>query len=167
MQSDRIQGVYKQISVTPTVSASVAYTAGDQVGALMTFPGLAGSGKSARLVHASVYDKDNQNAVLHAAIFGSFPTIASVDNGALAVTAAEGLKICASIAIVNGGYLTFGTPSFTSFFAQSNLFAPMFVTSTETNGNIYMLVKTTGTPTYTTTSALVFTLGVIQYAAEN
>lgn len=160
------QALYRQASATPTVSAASAYTAGDQVGGIMIFQSLLLSGKCGQILHASVLDKANQSAVLNLFLFSSLPAVASTDNAALSITAAEMAKCCAVITFVAAGYISATTPSFTSEFNQGNIYAPPFVTSDDSTGTIWGVMKTTGTPTYASTSDLVVTLGATLYTRE-
>ena len=152
---------FNVMTVTPTVSASAIYAANDQVGGIMEFTGILGEGRVGQLVYVSLYDKALQSAVIQVFLFHTLPTIGSIDNGASTMTAAEGTKLMAAFSFVNAGYLQFGTPGFTNFPTISNAYFPQSIYTKNPGGTVWAVMKTTGTPTYASTSDLTLTLGVI------
>lgn len=160
--------IQSPVEVTPTISTS-AYTAGDQVGGVMTLtnvvrndpntsvsgdrgtPTTSGAGLgTATLTEITVLDKAGQNAAFEVWFFKSSPTITSVDNGAFNLTDANSFAAC--IGHVNVG-ATYSTSSSNSVSTTSNLNKSIFAASGST---IYAVAKTTGTPTYGSTSDLKF-----------
>lgn len=148
------------IDVTPVVSNAVAYTANDQVGGIQTLSNaLLDSHAGATLMDVTIVDKDNQKAVMDIFFFDSLPTVTSVDNGAIAMSAANSLK---SI-----GWATVAAADYKSYAAQAvasvgNLWKvltalPQAGQVTGINAKtLYAIAATRGTPTYTSTTALLF-----------
>ena len=149
------------VTVTPTIDTTI-YASGDQLGSLMTFPGLLGPGKSGQLVYASVYDKALQSAALSLLLFSSQPTIASSDNAALNISDAEMLKCMAAIPFTTA-YTSTSANSINTIPLSSgnNPVLPIAVYSTVADGTIYAIMRCGGTPTYGAASDLVITLGVM------
>lgn len=148
------------VEVTPTVSSAVAYTAGDQVGGIQTITGgIWDEDGMATLVNVVILDKDTQSGSYVIYFFDELPTVVSVDNGAIDVSDAE-------LADKLIGYLTIGTYAplanatviqIGQSGANLSMKSSARVSGGQTkDGKIYAVVKTLGTPTYTSTSALVF-----------
>lgn len=137
--------------VVPTVSAAVAYTAEDQVGGIQTLDLGIESGK---LVSLSVSDKGKQKAALVVFLFDELPTVASVDNGAIDVADAElDGKCIGTVAIAAADYQDVSGGS-----VATKTGINLLMKSLDTK--IYAVAKTTGTPTYVSTSDLRFRYGI-------
>lgn len=141
------------VEVTPTVSSGAAYTAADQVGGLMTLEGAGpGLGEGTILQGVVVVDKDKQKAALDLYFFDESPTVASADNEAANVTDAEMADKCIGhVAIAAADYKDLSGNSTASV---RNL--GMRLKPTKGGSTLYCVAVTGGTPTYTSTSALVF-----------
>lgn len=141
-----------EIDVTPVVSASAIYASGDMVGGIQTLATPAmDSGRFAQLLGLTIIDFDGQHAAFTVLLFNQLPTITSVDNGAFAITNANLAAQCiAQVPIVTGDYAT-QTQS-----VATKTFTNVFLRTQDNLGLLYASVVTTGTPTYTTTSSLVF-----------
>jgi hypothetical protein len=139
------------VEVTPTVSSGAAYTANDQVGGLMTLTGaVPASSDGAVLRQISVVDKGKQSAALNVLLFDAQPTVASSDNAACDVADAELAGKCLGhVAIAAGDYVALSAGSV----AAKQVTVPVKADSSAT---LYALAMTTGTPTYASTSDLVF-----------
>lgn len=155
------------IEVTPTVSTSPAYTAEDQVGGIQTLTGACrAAGSGATLVSVVVHDSGKQSAALSIFFFDELPTVASVDNGAITITDAEMADKCigvvslaaASYVNVAGSSIVTGPASSTGLYMKSKTKGQ----SGAQAGNLYAVVKTTGTPTYASTTDLIFKYSFIQ-----
>lgn len=155
-----VGGVTKTIEVTPTVSTSPAYTAEDQVGGIMTLVGAAGGKfKTATLMSLSVVDKAKQSVKLVVYLFDELPTVASSDNAALDISDAEMAdKAKAKVTIDTTDY----EPLSANSFADMGLSRAKAITSRTDGGNLYAVMKTTGAPTYASTSDLVLTFTFAQ-----
>lgn len=146
---------YNVVEVTPTVTASSAYTAQDQVGGIMTITDACPQdSQTAKLVSVTVVDQAKQGVELVVFFFDELPTVASTDHNALNVADDELSGKCigfvtipaASYQAVNAG--TVGTVLESSCGLVCN--------SKESGGNIYAVAKTTGTPTFAATDDLTF-----------
>lgn len=152
---NQVAGFSTSIEVTPTVSTSPAYSAEDQVGGLQTLDGAAATDrKVTTLVTIVVVDKGKQNAALAILFFDSEPTVVSVDNGAVDVSDAELASKCVgSVDVAATDYEALANASVATVKASS---LGLAMKSKNSSGKLYALVKTSGTPTYASTSDLVF-----------
>lgn len=151
MNSSALQLV--EFDITPTVTASSAYSSGQQVGGLQTlnYPAIA-QGRFAMLATLTILDIDNQKAALTVLLFNSSPTIASIDKGTFSITAAALKATCiGQFPIVAGDYATAG-----SIAVATKTYSNAFLNSIDNAGQLFAAVVTTGTPTYTTTTSLMF-----------
>lgn len=145
-------------SVTPVISTP-AYTANDQVGGIQELTNIIrqdatmGLG-SAILTSVTILDKDSQNAAFNLWFFKISPTLASSDNAAMNLTDAN--LLLSFIGVVSVG-TTYAAGAVNSVSTTSNLNLPVFAPGTATTPtSIYVVAQTTGTPTYASTSSLVF-----------
>lgn len=147
------------IENTPTVTASSAYSSGNQVGGIQTLiSGSLGQGSAASVVSVSVIDFASQNAALTIFFFDDLPVVASTDKAALDITDAEMQDKCVGFILVPAAnYQAVANSSIATV-----LFPNLYIRSQQSAGNIYAVVKTTGTPTYTGTTDLTFKYSFIQ-----
>jgi hypothetical protein len=149
--------VQVRISVTPTISTSI-YTSGDCIGGLMTFANASRiSGGSGIIQSIIVLDKTQaQRAAIDLLFFDRSVTVAG-DNAAVAMSDAD-MAYCLGIVPI-GPYNTAwpGTP-LNSLSTLLNVGLP-FVTN---NSSLFVQAVVRGTPTYGSTSDLIFTLGILQ-----
>lgn len=155
-----IGGSTHTCEVTPVVSSGVAYTAGDQVGGLITLAGAAGNiYRTATLLDVVVIDKSKQNAALTVILFDELPTVVSADNDPIDVSDAEMAdKAKATFPLAAADYTSLANNSI----ADRGLAYARAITSRSQNGNLYALITTSGTPTYTSTSDLVLSFTFAQ-----
>lgn len=139
--------------ITPVISAAV-YSAGNQVGGIQALTHASiEENRITQLQTLNIIDVDNQKAAMTVLFFNQPPVVSSTDKTAFAITAANAKAQCiGQIQVLAANYATVGsvavaTLQFTNYFTQS---------LTSTAGNIYAIAVTSGTPTYTTTSSLVF-----------
>lgn len=159
---NQVGGYSTEIVVTPVITTT-PYTANDQLGDIQT---LAVIGTNLRPVDAPCQDKtvaflsslvlvdsSGQNAAMNIYFFNFLPTVASVDNGALSITAAE-LKAkcvgCLSIAATD--YKAAGSISIATLGMAA---CGLAMKSNTDDGPLYAVAQVTGTPTYAV-GALVF-----------
>lgn len=136
-----------------------AYTAADQVGTLRTITDAVEGYGEGQLVHVSVLDKGKQKSSLILLFFSAAPTVASANNAALDVTDAEmASKFLGLVAVTADDYVDITGSSVNTVDAITYGGKDLVLSST--TGDIYMLIQTLGTPTYTSTSDLVVTLGI-------
>lgn len=152
--------ITKTVSVTPTITASSAYSAGLQLGGIMTLADVvrqdSGTGVSSCELHSvTILDGAKQDAAIDIWFFNQSPTVTSVDHGAFAMTKSN----LQSQAI---GAISIGTTySDAAAVSQStdgvNLGKIFTIANTAASPtNVYAIAICRGTPTYTTTSDLKF-----------
>ncbi len=144
-----------RISVTPTVSTTPAYTAKDAVGAVMTFSNaVRASGGSCRLEAVQVVDKGQQMASLELMLYDRAPATTPTDNAIYAPTDAELVNVLAVVPIYPSDYSVLSTNSVASRLVGAELLL---------NGtDLFGILVTRGTPTYTSTTALIVSLTILQ-----
>lgn len=144
---------FVQVEITPTIDTSI-YAANDQVGGIQTLTGVAfDENRFAQLVGITIVDKAAQSAALSLFFFDQLPTVVSVDQGALNISDAEMAAKCIGHAtIATGDYQTTSANS-----AASKTFTVPLKSRTtgSPGGALYVVMKTTGTPTYAAASDLV------------
>lgn len=146
--------------VTPTivVSTAPAYSAGDDIGGIIALPSSLGvSDMSGALDSLLITDVANQKAPLIIFLLDSLPTGTYTDNAAFTLAAADVPKVLAMFSVLTAAYTSDGT---TAAYNVGHLGYGLKSTS---SGGLYMLVYTSGTPTYVATTDLRMRLGVLQY----
>ena len=130
----------------PTITSGSAYAAGNAVGGLLTFSGMARvSGQGGVLQAAVLRDKAGQNVGYDLFLFDSAPT-APTDKSAVALAAAD-LAKCVGVVSFSGAAL--GAASTMGVITASGVGLAFRLTSgTSLSG----ILVTRGTPTYASTS---------------
>jgi hypothetical protein len=143
------------VSPTVTVSTSPAYTAGDVVGSKLTLTNAARvSGGSAILDSITVLEKGSQAAALDILIFNADPSGGTyTDNGAFTANDTDMGKCIARVHVASTDYVATG--GYTS--ASLGGLGKVLVASG--SANLYAVVVTSGTPTYSATSSLAIKFG--------
>lgn len=151
----KVSGHFKIATATPTISASAAYAANDQVGGIqtLTLPDDCAQ-RLYTLLSLRVVDAAAQSAGLQFLFFNSLPTVASSDNAALNISDTEMLKFVGAATITSSHYVTTSANSAASLPIAST---GIVMQPAQTSTALYVVVKTTGTPTYGSTSDLKFT----------
>ena len=156
--SQRVTTSYKFVEVTPTISTS-AYTANDTVGGLQTLTGVASDADGGCVLRSlTITDKAAQSAALTLFFYSDDPTLAA-DNAAYSESDADNAAKCIGhVTIAAGDYQT---SALNSTACVKNIGLVLKCQETGSNaeprsGKIYVGVKTTGTPTYASTTDLVF-----------
>lgn len=148
------------LKVTPVINTA-QYTSGDQVGGILTVSNAAfDADRAVKLTHLTLIDMDEQDANLTLFLFDDLPTVSSANNDALSLSDAEILAKCVGLVSIGssdyvdcaGSHIVQKTP---------NLLLRSVHTSTEArkSGNLYALLSTTSTPTYSAVSSLKLILG--------
>lgn len=153
--------VFKKVSVTPTIDTAI-YANNDQLGSLMQFPGLLGPGRSGQIVFTSILDKSSQSAAITIFLFSSQPTIASTDNAALNISDTE-MQKCCGIITMTSAYASTSANSINSTPLASLVQQAVYAYSDQSDGTIWAIMKSGGTPTYGAASDLIVTLGALLY----
>lgn len=146
------------LSATPTISTS-AYTADDQLGDIKTLTAaVLTEGGTGVIQSVAITDASKQEVALNILVFSSSPTVTSSDNGTLAISAAElASKFLGHIAVAAADYTTLNAASVATVKGVS-----LPVKSTTGSKDLYFICQAVGTPTYTTTTALTLTFGILQ-----
>jgi hypothetical protein len=135
-----------RVSQAPTVSSGVAYAAGNVVGALLAFAGMARvAGQGGVLQSALLRDKSGQNASYDLFLFDAAPATPS-DRTAIALSAAD-LAKCVGVISFTGQAL--GAASIMGIQTVAGLGLAFKLTSGTT---LYGILVTRGTPTYAGTA---------------
>jgi hypothetical protein len=141
-----------RVQVTPTISSSPAYTSGDCIGGLQEITNAARvSGGSGVLQAVTILDKTQaQRSAIDLLFFDRSVTVAG-DNAAVATSDAD-MAYCLGV-ITIGPYNTAwpGTP-LNSLSTLININLPFVLTAT----SLYCQAVARSTPTYTSTSDLIF-----------
>jgi hypothetical protein len=148
---------YKELTITPTISASVAYTASDNIGGLMEF--VLKDFNAGGLIH-SIYavDIDDQAAAIDFYVFSGQPGATFTDNAAFpALGAADGLLLRGIVSMQATDYTDIGSVSWGRVLATDPKLADQ-IGLRASAGSVWIAAKAVGTPTYTTTASLKITL---------
>jgi hypothetical protein len=169
--SSLIRKASKIIVVTPVVSTTPAYSAGDQVGGLNVIPNAAhDSGGVVLLQSISVIDKGKQKAALTCFFFDDLPTIASIDNGAFDLTDAQMALSCIGFVLIPSANYQDSSSNSIATVANCGLMLKtnagnnaVPIPSGATKTSLWCVLMTTGTPTYVSTDDLRVKFGFEQY----
>lgn len=142
------------VRVTPTITTS-AYAAGDSIGGAIELPNACRLGKQSGVVQSiNVIDKDSEEATLDLHFFSAAPT--ATDNAEFDPTDAQ----------LADSYL--GSVNVASY----NAFADNSAASVQNVGipfelaqdvaSLYVVITTTGTPTYTAATDISLAIGILQ-----
>lgn len=140
-----------------TVTAS-AYSSGNSVGGLLTFPyALCPRTNKGIVTGVVVHDKNHNGAAYNLILFSSAPSNSSTitDKTAITIADADKTKIVQSIAIATSNAITFSS---TGVSTVNGLAAPVFGVVSAGNVQLYGVLQATGTPTYASTSDVAVTL---------
>jgi hypothetical protein len=148
------------ISVTPTITAA-AYTAGKQLGGVTKVPNVAAnSGGGGTLVSIAVLDKANQKSALDVLLFNASPTLISSDTATFDISDAELVsKYLARVNVPSANYKTNGA-STNADAVVGNIWEKVQASANALD--LYIVLVSQGTPTYTSTTDLVLKLGFEQ-----
>jgi len=163
----KVIGLDRSVNITPTITTS-AYAAGDQVGGIQTlsdvFPDIQrsvnwvstdGSIKYPGhliLQSISITDLSEQDAAFDFFFFNRLPTVASSDNSALNIADSQAVN-CVGHVSFSGTYADAGGFSIAS---QSNINLMLPQISDYSTNDLFVVVSTSGTPTYAGASDLTF-----------
>ncbi len=138
------------VSVTPTVSAAVAYTAGDAVGGLMTFDfDQLRSAEAIVIEQLRVVDLAKQGADLDLLLFRSTPGGTFTDNAATDPDDADMIKLVGFISLTADSLLNDNS---VSFIRNLGIYVP--TTLRAAGQKVYGALVARGTPTYAATTDL-------------
>lgn len=142
-----------QVSATPTVTASSAYSSGNCVGTSQTLTNACRtSGGAVTLAGIVITDKANQKAALTILILDAAPGGTYTDKSSPTLATDLG-KVVAHVTVAASDYVTVGSDS-KAVASLANL--NRVCINNESGRNLYAVVLATGTPTYASTSDLTF-----------
>jgi hypothetical protein len=147
----------KEVTVTPTVTASSAYTANDVVGGLMTFDKLGCRNGAGHIEAAKVVDTTNGgNAVTYQFFLYSQSVSGTItDKTAFNPNDASLVYEYPWFEILSTDCKARTSNSVCSLSGMKSR-----IISTDSDGDIYVAMRTTGTPTYGATTSVSVTLSV-------
>lgn len=144
----------ESVSVTPTVSASPDYTAGDTVGGIQTLTGMARfSGGTAELVSLAIVDKANQKPEFTILFFSSNPAVATTTDNAAFAWSTDISKYIGKIAIATADYETIDSQAIACK-RDLNL-----LLKSSGSANLFAVAVAVGAPNLASTSDLIFVYG--------
>lgn len=138
-----------QAIATPVITAGSAYAAGNALGSTLTFAGLLDGGFS-RLISAVLLDKSNQKAAIDLILFNQILANPQTDKSALAISAADLLKLNGRISFAQAGYTSLAASSN----AENTLTNIQLGMNAAQDNHLYGQLVCRGTPTYVSTSDL-------------
>lgn len=155
MQLRRIPADIFSLTVT---TAAAAFHDNDQIGTVMEIPGLMEETKGKAILRSlTLLDKAAQKSELDILFFSENPTNAVASNDAASISDAEmASKFLGHVKILATDYEDLAACSFAT---KQNL-SLLLECNTDRSQSIWALVVSRGTPTYGSTSDLVFKLGV-------
>jgi hypothetical protein len=142
----RVGGVTKEVCVTPTVTASSAYTAGNVVGGLITLPSAFLSTNSGILHAVRLTSKSVQTAEFDVTFFSAVPATTFTDKTAPSIVAADVLLAQPPIKLTNN-FSGLGTHT---VYGADAISRPV----NEVGASAYAVITTPGTPTFASASDL-------------
>lgn len=145
-----------RLSVTPTIAAASAYVAGEAVGGIMTFANAAAvSGGAVTVVAVQVADLDQERAPMELVLFDRNPASGTLtDSNPADPTNTEVAQIVAVIPISGADYYNFSDNAVAHVACAEHC---------KLNGtDLFGVLVTRGTPTYTATTDIVVTVSVRQ-----
>lgn len=154
---ENVGGYTKNISITPTVSASPAYTAGDAIGGKQTLTSaMRTSGGTAILESITLIDKANQSSALEILIFDSDPSAATITDNTAFVFSTDISKLIARISVATSDYVSINST------AIAQLKGLGIALTASGSANLYAAVVAVGTPDLASTSDYIFNYGFLQ-----
>src|SRR5260370_1433252 len=138
------------ITITPAVTASSAYTSGNNVGGLLTLTGAILQGGGAALLQSlTVTDKANQKAAMTLLLFDSNPGSGTYTDKVAMALATDLIKIAARVDIAAADYVTIDSKAIAQY---SNL--QRIVVALAGANTPFGALVTTSPPTYARVSDL-------------
>lgn len=160
---NQVGGFSTEITVAPVISTSI-YAVGDQLGDIQTLaylsPTLHPTDAACQdktvsfLASLSIIDGTGQSAGMVIYFFNALPTITSVDNAPVAITAAELKAKCRGfVEVLTTDYKALASSSVATLMMPR---CGLALKSNTDDGPLYAVVQLTSTPTYGSTSDLLF-----------
>jgi hypothetical protein len=148
---------YSTVSVTPTITSG-AYSANDGIGGKMTLSNaLRTSNAGGTWQSLLVSDKNNQKAQLNVLLFNYDPTSGSYTDNSPLILGSDISKLIRNVTINASDYQTVA-----GSVAIADINVMQTVNGGSTNGTLYAVAMTPGTPSYASTSDITFQFGFQQ-----
>jgi hypothetical protein len=148
-------GTTTRIQVTPTISAASIYAAKDAIGGIMTFAGATRTSTGGGILESvTIVDKDQELSPMDLVLFSATIAGTVTDNAAFDPTDADLLNCVGWIPILAGDYADFNDNAVA-------VRAGLGIAYTCAATSLFGALVARATPTYTNTSDIVVTLGVI------
>ena len=139
-------------------NSTVGYTANQCLGGKLTLTNCLRINNGVALLESiNVCDLDKQNAPLTLVFFGSNPSGTYNDHSTFSLSAGDLSKVIGSCSIGASNYLQIGNDRSVATLPALGL----ELQGTGGNQNLYALLMTTGTPTYTTASSVSINFGLL------
>jgi hypothetical protein len=153
-----VGGYTSVVRAAPAVTASSAYSAGNSVGGLITFPGALRVTNGTGIIESfTLVDKSNSAAAMTLIIFNVNPTGATLTDKTAFVYGANILNVLGQVSIATTDYVTTN-----SIAVATKTSLGLAVRGAAANTNLYGALVTTGTPTFASTSDISMFLGTLQ-----
>lgn len=154
-----MDGRSRLITIRPVLQFAGAYSAGGQMGSVLTL--VAGADNvnfSGAVLSLVVIDKAKQSSALDVLFFNASPTLTSTDNTALSISDAEmEAKFIGRVSIAATDYTATAVNSDATVKAVG-----LLSQGTPASTSLFAVVQSQGTPTYTSASDLVIKVGILQ-----
>jgi hypothetical protein len=145
------------ITPTATVSTSPAYTAGDDVGGLLTLTSaLRAAGHNVVLQNIMILDRANQKPTGSIFIFNGNPAAATITDNAAFVFSTDDLKVLARIPVTSSDWVTFNSKALCDLGNLGRVLTPASGTT------LYAVFVTDSTPTFVATTDLQIQFGLLR-----
>ena len=158
-----IESKVKVIVATPTVDTAI-YAANDRLGSIVELTNaMDNSSGTGTIMSIAVVDKASQSAAFDVMFFDDLPTVASADNAALSITDAEmAAKFVGAVRVAAADYIILAANHAATVKNVGLVVSAMKSETNSTGKSLFMLLRSAGTPTYTSTTDLVVTIGIKQ-----
>lgn len=156
-QSSGIGGFTWTPQVTPPVTINSAYSSGQVIGGMLTF-GNALRASSGVISNITIVDKDAQASALNIYIFGAAPATSYPDKSVFTMNATDAANCIGAYSILSGssGWVQGGGVSVATI-------SPLaLAVASDIQKTLWMLIVSAGTPTFTSASAMITTMGILQ-----
>jgi len=155
---NNVGGYTKTIKITPTVSTSPAYTAGDAVGGKETLTAALRTSNGTVILESLVLlDRANQKQPMEVIIFDADPSAATITDNTAFVYSTDDLKVVARISIAATDYVTLNSKAIANLRGLG-----VAIKGNDSSTSLYAALVTTGTPTFAATTDIQLSFGFLQ-----
>lgn len=140
----------KYVAVVPTIDTAI-YASGDRIGSIMKITDAVDATSDASVLKTlTIVDSASQSSAIDLLFFNDLPTVASADNAALSITDAEMVAKCIGrIVIAAADYTALAANSVAVRNSIDEMMIPV-----GGSRDIYCVIQSRGTPTYTAATDL-------------